>query len=70
MPYPPDYFVRVKDNDTRAEYSIPATASREGVTVIDKPAATPAGEPLPAKTSTNSGGKRTGQTAANEGKSA
>lgn len=76
MPYPQDYFVRVKDNDTRAEYSLPATASRDGVTVLDKPAADDNGDPLPAKTSVNRGptpakaASESPQKAATEGKSA
>lgn len=42
-------FIRVKDDVTKHEKSIPAESSREGWTVLDKPATTPDGVPLPDK---------------------
>lgn len=42
-------FIRVKDVDTKHEKSIPVESSRAGWEVLDKPATTPDGVPLPDK---------------------
>lgn len=42
-------FIRVKDKSTKHEKSIPAESSLEGWEVLDKPATSPDGSPLPDK---------------------
>lgn len=61
-------FIRVKDDATKHEKSIPVESSREGWTVLDKPATTPDGVPLADKhyiaPESLSGPSKTGQSAA------
>lgn len=42
-------FIRVRDTDTKHEFTIPAAALRDGLERIDKPAMSPDGRPLPPK---------------------
>ena len=42
-------FVRVRDSLTGHEYSTPPHLVRDGLTIVDKPAVSPNGTPLPPK---------------------
>lgn len=65
-------YVRIKDNGTGHEFSMHAgTFDEKGVTILDKPATDPGGEPLPVKykTTVNQAAEsKSGQAAASKEK--